>query len=262
MSRLHIFVDGSWLFKACAPERALANKLEYNDRAFRLDFQKLQDCLLHHIREKDPRCDEFGQRIFASSIFEIPDSVDNWAEEHDDVYPNDIENIRHSVSARQKFADSALESGFSDDALFRPRLRPWMLEKLRTRRYQEKQVDAAVVALLVRSAITNGNDYHAIITGDADILPAIKVAYPQYSENVFIATTHPDQLQAESRQTAFSLADFNYSIQPFYLEQNALWLLSGEHVYECGHCRRVFGRPNPIPDRALPCCHPCHLKRT
>ena len=48
-------------------------------------------------------------------------------------------------------------------------------------RYQEKQVDTTVVALLVRDAIEHPDDCFALVAGDADILPAIQVAYPNYT---------------------------------------------------------------------------------
>lgn|SRR5690606_3304704 len=262
--KLNIFVDGSWLFKACGRERALSNRLEYSDSVFRLDFKKLSDELLQYANKHDSDCTEFGERIFSTSIFSLPDDLDHWPEEHEDITKDDVERVRSTVAVRERFAQSALDAGFSDEAIFHPRLKGWMLEKLRIGRYQEKQVDATVVALLVRSAIENGNDYHAIITGDADILPAIKVAYPKYSSNVFLVTTHPDQLAAESRQTSFSLTEFDYAMEPYYLEQHADKLLEGENIYVCVHCNKVFSRPHAIPEAAKkrPCCNPCHQKRT
>lgn len=262
MSKLNIFVDGSWLFKACAPERALAYRLEYPDRAFQLDFGKLVDALLKHANAQIESCNSIGERYFATSIFSLPEDLDEWPNERDDVSEADIDSVRRSTTAREHFAQNAINAGFSDQAVFRPRLKGWMLEKLREHRFQEKQVDATVVALLVKSAITSPDDVHAIITGDADILPAIRVAYPEYSKNVFVATTHPDQLRAESRQTSFALADFDYEIEPFYLEQHAAEILQGDNVYICAHCGKTFSRPKGIPRGANPCCHPCHQKRT
>jgi hypothetical protein len=262
MSRLHVFIDGSWLFKACAPEKALALRLEYPERSFRLNFGRLCQALLGHVSTNDPRCDSIGDRYLSTSIFSIPDDVDEWPAERDDITSADIENVRHSVAARDAFAKGAVDAGFDPSAIYRPHLKGWMIQKLRERRFQEKQVDATVVALLVRSAITNSGDYHAIITGDADVLPAIKVAYPKYSENVFVATTHPDQLQAESRQTSFALADFDYRIPPYFLDENVKSFVEGANVYVCGHCNKVFARPNPIPAGRRPCCSPCHKTRT
>lgn len=262
MSKLNIFVDGSWLFKACAPERALAYRLEYPDRAFQLDFSKLTSALLEHAKSQISHCTELGEMYFSTSIFSLPDDLDAWPDERDDVSVSDIESVRKSNYAREKFSEKAIQSGFSDKAIFRPRLKGWMLERLKDKRFQEKQVDATVVALLVKSAITKPDDVHVIITGDADILPAIRVAYPEYSNNVFVATTHPDQLRVESRQTSFALADFDYTISPFFLEQNATNILQGENVYSCGHCNKVFSRTKAIPKNALACCSPCHQKRT
>lgn len=262
MSKLNVFIDGSWLFKACAPEKALAYKLEYPDRSFQLDFMKLNNELLAHAKKTRSQCTALGNLYFSTSIFSLPDDLDEWPSERDDVSMSDIENVRKSTHARERFAEKAVQSGYSENAIFRPRLKGWMIDKLKDHRFQEKQVDATVVALLVKYAITNPNDVHVIITGDADILPAIRVAYPEYSENVFVATTHPDQLRSESRQTAFALADFNYQISPFYLEQNADNLLQGDNVYTCGHCHKVFARPKAIPKSALACCSPCHQTRT
>lgn len=262
MPKLNVFIDGSWLFKACAPERALAYRLEYPDRTFHLDFSKLASSLLEHARSAIPECSDLGEMYFSTSIFSLPDDLDEWANERDDVSAADIENVRKSTYARERFSEKAIQAKFSDKAIFRPRLKGWMLERLRDHRFQEKQVDATVVALLVKFAITQPEDVHVIVTGDADVLPAIRVAYPEYSKNVFVATTHPDQLKVESRQTSFALADFDYTIAPFFLEQNAAKILQGENVYSCGHCGKIFSRPKAIPKQALACCSPCHQKRT
>jgi len=262
MSKLHIFIDGSWLYKACAPERALANRLEYPDRNFKLHFGKLSSALLHYAQNHNAKCQEFGERMLCTSIFQLPEDLDEWPKEREDVSQDDVTSVRASVAAREKFAQGAIDNGYSGDAIYRPHLKGWMLQRLKQRRFQEKQVDATVVATLVKSAITRPGDYHAIITGDADVLPAVRVAYPQYSNNVFVATTHPDQLYAEARQTSFSLADFEYQVPPYFLEQHAEDLLDGAHVYRCGHCNKVFSRPKQIPKGALPCCNPCNHRRT
>lgn len=163
---------------------------------------------------------------------------------------------------REKFVASAIAAGYSEDAIYRPAIKPWMVEKLISKKYQEKQVDATVVALLVRSAITCPTDYHCVITGDSDILPAIRVAYPQYSKNVFVATTHPDELKAEHRQTAYSLSNFAFDIPALYFQDCLADIVAGEHVYSCAHCHAIFVRANPIPARSRPCCFACNQRRT
>jgi len=136
-----------------------------------------------------------------------------------------------------------------------------MVEKLREGKYQEKQVDASVVALLVRSAIICSNDYHAIITGDSDILPAIAVAYPEYTKNVVIVTSHPDELIAEHRQASYSLNNFRFDVPPFFLQEHITDVIKGEYPYRCVDCGKVFTRPKPIPRNSQPHCRNCFRQR-
>lgn len=262
MSKLNVFIDGSWLFKACAPERALAAKMEWPEKRFPLDFGKLDAALLSYARSSIAHCSELGDRYIATSIFDLPADFDGWPKEHPDVTADDIARTRSGVEMRERFVQGARKNGYSDRAIYRPKMKDWILEKLRSRRYQEKQVDATVVALLVRSAITVPIDVHVVITGDADVLPAVKVAYPEYSRNVFVATTHPDELRAENRQTAFSLSNFDFDIAPYYLQDHVADIAQGEHVYTCAHCHGVFIRKKPIPALARPCCIHCDKKRT
>ena len=261
MSRLNVFIDGSWLFKACAPEKALAARTERPDRAFQLDFAKLDRTLLSHAQQHAPQCDSLGERFISTSIFALPDNFDDWPKEYDGVTADDITRTRNGVLARERFVVAATAAGYSDRAVYHPRMKEWILDKLRAKQYQEKQVDATVVALLVRSAIVEPDGVHVVITGDADVLPAIKVAYPEYSRNVVVATTHPDELAAERRQTSFSLSNFDFRIPPLYLQDRAVDLLRGENVYTCSHCNKVFARPKPIPAKARPCCSPCNARR-
>jgi len=262
VSRLNVFIDGSWLFKACGPEKALAGATEWPGKSFRLDFAKLNNALLSHAKSHITWCDELGDLYISTSVFALPDDFDEWPTEYDSVTTDDIDRTRRSVESRQCFVDGAVGAGYRDDAVYRPRMKGWILDQLRVGRYQEKQVDATVVALLVRSAITGPNEVHVVITGDADVLPAIRVAYPEYSRNVFVATTHPDELLAERRQTSFSLSNFDFEIPPYYLQDHAADVLGGANVYTCAHCHKVFARPNAIPTTARPCCKPCHEKRT
>lgn len=262
MSQLNIFIDGSWLYKACSPGLVLASKTENSDQGVRLDFSRFNRALLAHVQEVDAACSDIGDRFLSTSLFSLPEDFDSWPEQYDFVLPEQVEKTKRSLFARGKFVQAALDAGYSEEAIYRPMIKTWILEKLAQNRYQEKQVDATVVALLVRSAITRPNDYHCVITGDSDILPAIKVAYPQYSKNVFVATTHPDELRAEHRQTAFSLGSFEFEIPAFYLQDHLANLIQGEHVYTCAHCHAVFARARPIPARARPCCFACNSHRT
>ena len=263
MSQLNIFIDGSWLFKACAAEKALAANTEWAEKAFQLDFDKLNAELLIHAKASMSECASLGERYISTSIFKLPDDFDAWPNEFPNITEANISQTKRGVAARQNLVNKAVAAGYSDSAVYHPPIKGWILEKLQDRRggYQEKQVDATVVALLVRSAITRPDDVHVVITGDADILPAIKVAYPTYSKNVFIATTHPDELLAERRQTSFSLSNFEFEIDPYYLQDHVPAIMQGNHVYQCSHCHKAFARPHAIPSKARACCLPCNSKR-
>ena len=262
MSKLNVFIDGSWLFRACAPERALASHTEWADKAFPLDFNRLDAALIKHAAATVPDCGAIGERYLATSIFTLPENFDEWPKEFPGVSADDVARTRGGVALRERFVKGAVDAGYSTRAIYRPKMKGWILERLRTNRYQEKQVDATIVALLVRSAITHPHDVHVVITGDADVLPAVKVAYPEYSRNVLVATTHPDELRAENRQTSFSLSNFEFDIPPFYFQDHVAELAAGAHVYTCAHCHKVFARPKSIPGKARPCCFTCNAKRT
>jgi hypothetical protein len=174
----------------------------------------------------------------------------------DDISSDQIEKVQYAVRRREELVARAVSAGYLTDAVYRPQIRDYIIRKLADGRYQEKQVDTSVVALLVRSAITRQDDYHAVVTGDSDILPAVRVAYPAFTRNVFVATTHPDELNPGHRQTAYSLVDFAFDVPPFYLQnkENAMKILEGDHVYRCEECGLVFGMVRPIPRGQRPRC--------
>lgn len=261
MPRLNIFIDGTWLFRVCQPDGVLSNRTEYNTQSFKLNFDKLTTSLIQHLVRlgKDV---QIGDRYLSTSIFSLPADLNDWPNQNPDVTSTDIERLTRGAQAREFMVQNAIAAGFSDLAIYRPSLRPFMIEKLKNRTYQEKQVDATVIALLVRSAITQPEDFHAFITGDSDILPAIKVAYPEYSKNVTLVTTHPDELRAEHRQTSFSYTDFQFDIEPYFLQDHVKEIIHGKNTYECANCRKTFVRPYSIPKHKRPYCNNCNQSRT
>jgi hypothetical protein len=261
MANLNIFIDGTWLFRVCQPDGVLANRTESPLYSFKLDFQKLTESLVAHIHRNGSDLD-IGDRYLSTSIFTIPRGVEEWAEQDPNITVADIEKVRKGAFARDRMVQNAVGAGFNDSAVYRPLLRPFMFEKLKNRTFQEKQVDATIIALLVRSAITQGGDFHAFVTGDSDLLPAIRVAYPEYSRNVLLVTTHPDELKASHRQTSFSYTDFQFDISPFFLQDHVKEIIVGEHVYECANCKKIFVRLNRIPVRSRPYCNDCQQSRT
>jgi uncharacterized LabA/DUF88 family protein len=266
MAKVNVFIDGTWLFNACKHDCSLANATEYANNNFPFDFNKLNSLLVEHIKSEvgGVESHEIGDRYIATSIFELPDNFDDWARIHPtQCSESDIQRVRAGVHARRMFVERAKSGGYREDAIFTPRIKPYIVKQLSQDKYQEKQVDATVVALLVKYAITKPEDYHVTITGDSDMLPAIKIAYPEYTVNVAVATTHPDGLLESHRQSAYSLINFDFCIKPLILEENAEKLIEGENIYRCAECSKVFRRFNPIHRRASTrvICSPCHKKK-
>jgi hypothetical protein len=256
LAKLNIFIDGTWLLVQCAAGGSMANATDRPDQRFPLDFGRLNAALLAHANANGANCDGVTEAQISTSIFTLPQDFDDWANQYDDIDTASIEKVRKAVHAREAFVRDAVGAGYRTDAVYRPLIRDHIIRKLVERKYQEKQVDSSVVALLVRSAITRSDDYHVVITGDADILPAIRVAYPAFTRNVFICTTHPDELNARHRQTAFALVDFDFSVPPFFMQNKdaAVQLISGSHPYRCEECGAVFVTTKVIPSRSRPRC--------
>ncbi len=256
MGRLNIFIDGTWLLYQCGPGGSLANATDDPDHRFPLDFSKLNAALVEHVRGTGADCDGVGECYISTSIFSLPSDFDDWPNRFEDVTSEQVEKARYAVKRREEFVARAVKANYLTDAVYRPPIKDYIIRKLADKTYQEKQVDTSVVALLVRSAITKQADYHAVITGDSDILPAVKVAYPAFTKNVFVATTHPDERNLSHRQTAFSLVDFAFDVPPFFLQNKeaAQKLLEGQHVYRCEECGLVFSMARPVPASQRPRC--------
>lgn len=200
MPKLNVFIDGTWLLVQCAAGGSLANATGTPDRRFPLDFAKLNAALVEHVRATGRTCDSVGDSYISTSIFSLLEDFDAWPSQFEDITTEQIEKTRKAVAAREAFVKSAVEAGYRLDAVFRPPIRDYIIRLLAEQKYRERQVDTTVVALLVRSAITRTNDFHAVITGDSDILPAVRVAYPEFTRNVFVATTHPDEMNPRHRR--------------------------------------------------------------
>lgn len=253
--KFNVYVDGSWLFKQCGTNGVFASRMEYPENAFRLDFSKLVGSLSTTLSQAVGQPTEVAELYFYTAVFEIPEAPNpEWG---------DLSWIRNSTHARQRFADAALGAGFLGEGVFKVPLRTWIIDKLQDRRYQEKMVDTSLVARLVEQSIKDPDRLHVLISGDLDMLPAIKTVVPEYTETVVLATTHPDQYYASDAQSSFRLNTFDFRYEPIYLERHVADFVSGEHVYECSNtrCHRLFVRAAPIPRGANPRCKPCSERR-
>ncbi|MDR0326029.1 MAG: hypothetical protein LBI19_08065 [Oscillospiraceae bacterium] len=264
--RLNIIIDGTWLFKQCGPNRVLSTCTANKSTTFNINFDKLNNTLLEYIKNIEPSCDTIGDCFISTSIFDIDGltpPLDDWPTVHTDVTVADVDKMKKGIHARKVFTEKAtIRSCYSDMAVYRPRLKKYNLKNIVNKKHQEKEVDTTVVALLVKYAIKNPDDYHAIITGDADILPAIRIAYPEYTRNVFLVTSHPDELEAENRQSSWKLSNFNFHITPLYLQDCIDKIMYGTAVYKCARCSSVFDNGSPIPETNRPYCPQCETRRT
>lgn len=259
MSLVNFFVDGTWLFNQCRQDGALAHTTNRPQDRFELDLSKLTARICEHIRRSGKAVDGPGDRYFCTSIFALPADLDDWPRKYPGITPTMITRVRANVYARDAFAQGALRAGFDPAAIYRPELRDWILRRLASPRdrYQEKQVDTTVVALLVKYAITRPEEYHVVLSGDADLLPAIRLAYPDYTRNVVVVTTHPDELKKEHRQSSFSFLDFSFDVPHLFLQDCSEDVLAGQHVYRCKKCSTVFPTASQISGRARPYCSSC-----
>ena len=254
MTQIHIFIDGTWLFKVCSAGSALAYTTDSPTFPFYIDWNKFDLAIKQQAEQASGHELELGERVLATSIFALPEDFDDWSNRFLDITTEKIEKTKRLVFAKNRFAQAAVDVGYSEIAIFRPEIKSWIIPKLEDSSYQEKQVDTTVVALLVKSAITRPEDYHAVVTGDADMIPAIKTAYPEYTRNVLIISTHPDELDATRRQSSFSYFDFAFDLQPFFLQNNAENIMAGNNVYRCVECGKIFTTQNPVPVNRQPRC--------
>lgn len=256
MSKLHVYIDGTWFFKVVTGDVLKRYVSDPYKRYFKIDFNKLNRLMLDHISQFRPECTELGNLYFVTSLFTLPEDFDSWENrcivnpyggQSITITSENITITRNSINERSKFAESAIKAGYDPQCVFKIELREWMLLNLihPELRYQEKQVDTTVVALLVRDTIEYKNDCFALVAGDADILPAIQVAYPSYTHNVFPVLTSPDELECKNRQTSFKYAQYNFEINTLVLQNHVGKIMAG-NVYQCAQCHSYFTTLTPI----------------
>lgn len=253
----HLFIDGSWLFRACADNGVLANRTCDSTVAFDIDFNKMKAGILKHINDNGVACSGWKTLNFVTSILEIPSDINTWAGHHPGCTADNIRKLLNNITARNHFAQKAIDAGFDPSIILRPMLKPYMVKKIAEKAFQEKQVDTTVVALLIKSAFQNPNDVHVFITGDADILPAIQVAYPQYTQQVLLATSHPDELNAIHRSSSYSLSQFTFSLPVFYFQDHIKDLLTGDFIFQCDNCAKYYSSRTEFSALQRPRCSKC-----
>lgn len=271
MSKLHVYIDGTWLFKVVKGN--VFNRFLVAPQYFKIDFNRLNALMLKHISIQHPECTELGNLYFVTSLFNVPADFDSWegkkishpyGGQSIEVKRYNIDATKRNISERTDFANAAIAAGYDPSCIFHIDLQEWMLLNLLhpELHYQEKQVDTTVVALLVRDAIEHPEDCFALVAGDADILPAIQVAYPNYTQNVFPVLTSPNERDGRNRQTSFKYSQHNFQINTLVLQSHVGDIMDG-YVYQCTECHKYFTTLNPITPQKiasgeiLPRCKNC-----
>lgn len=242
VSKLHIYIDGSWLFKICGKGKVLPSVTLEPQKSVHIDFNKLNKFILNYI-SKDQQLSniEIGDCYLITSLIDNPENYDDLIK--DGISQDAIDTYLSKYLARKYFVDNAtVRSNYRKDGVIQPKLKKWMLKKLDSDEFQEKKVDTTLVALLVRDVLEkNSSDYFAVIFGDSDILPAIKIACPDYSRNVFVITTDPEHLKKEHRESSYSINDkeFDFKIPPIYIENYLEYILHGDYC-RCKECNKIY----------------------
>lgn len=254
-ARLNIVVDGSQWFR----ERPALSPLNHD---ISVDFEVLHAALLKHVSDHTGTLTELGERHLVASTFVPPPDLDTWPVRDRALFGS--EHTKRSIEARNRFVQVALDAGYSGDAVYRIPLRSWML---RSSTYREDYVGMTVSALLARSITRSPDDYHCVLTGNAEILAAVTAACPWSLKTLFVAAIHREVLFGARHRAIFAPADFNFRIPPFFLADHipnlarGAQVLRGGCVYECSRCHEKFIRQKPIRSKAPLLCASCGYKR-
>jgi DNA-directed RNA polymerase subunit RPC12/RpoP len=235
-----VTIDGSFLTKLAAPGGVLASRTVHRAAPFPIDFSKLDVALLAFASKSGFDRVGVGTRVFVTSIFDLPDDLEEWPRKHR-FSDASIQTLRRCSFARERVAETASASGYVP-RIFRPLLQPWMLQQLMAGTYREKLVDSEVVARTTEIALTQRDAVNIVLTGDADITPALR-----YSDRILLAAAEP------GRGSPREWGDRGI----FVIEQHAAKLMAGEYVWTCPRCSRIFATRNPIPGRSLIRCNSC-----
>jgi hypothetical protein len=117
MSKLHVFIDGTWLFKIV--DGSVFDRFIDRPEFLQIDFNKLNNLMLNHIIRFRPDCNQIGDCYFVTSIFDLPDDFDTWVgktinspygEKSITVYQNNIDETKRRIEDRAEFAQYAIDA--------------------------------------------------------------------------------------------------------------------------------------------------------
>lgn len=226
MKNIHLFVDGTWLFKTCKPGGFLAKLTATPEQRFKMDFQKFVGFVESELSDVLGSTICCGKKYIASSVFDIAGlnpPIDKWPEAYTDegITPEMIVRFRNNITARTNFIDNAVKfGGFFYDANHES-LKPHIVVAIANDDYREKQVDSKVQAELIDCGKENKlSAYYAVLTGDLDMMPALKKSYPEWSDNVILLTTEPNYPDGVSSFDMVKFVNENFKYNAVFIDKH------------------------------------------
>ena len=258
-AKLNIVIDGSqWSRMELVPSSVAAQE----NHDIGVNFKALDALLLKHLFKHTGTRAELGERHLVASVFVPPPDFDTWPDKDRALFER--QHTKQNIEVRNRFVQTALDAGYSGDAVYRIPLRKWMLQ---SSTHHENHVATTVSSLLAGSITRSPDDYHCVFTDNTDILAAVTVACPQSLERLLIAAISREVLFGEHRRTMFSPAEFDFRIPPFFLADHISIVVreghpvGGNYVFECTRCHEKFTRHRPLPPKVSPLCASCIFKR-
>jgi len=257
-ARLNIVIDGSqWSTMEFVPSSTAAQK--NHDEG--VNFKALEALLLKHLFKHEGTRAELGERHLVASLFASPPDLDAWPDKDRVLFERRY--TKQNIEVRHRFVQTALDAGYSGDAVYRIPLRKWML---RSSMHHEDHVATTVSALLAGLVTRSPDDFHCAVTDNTNILAAVTVACPQSLERLFIAPIRRGVLFGEHGRTMLSPAESDFRIPPFFLADHISivvregYAVGGNFVFECTRCHKTFTRRRP-PAKTPLICESCSFKR-
>lgn len=237
--KCNIYIDGTWLFRQCAPNSIMAQQTYNENEAFKIDFNKLINAVIDILQTDSKQNIIKGSLWYYTSIIRnIPDYDSNG---------KNLDWLKQLSVAKDKTVENARKAGFNTAGVFDIPFKPWIPQRIMDKTYQEKMVDTSLVARMVLECLNNPEDFHVLISGDLDMLPVLDLIVPSYIEKIVLFTTHPDQWDPNQQQTSKKLNDFHFNYGPYYLEKIADRIMQGSYILVCEKCKKLFANSNKPP---------------
>lgn len=240
MSKCHVYIDGSWLYKQCSGKGVLGKRTVYG-KIF-LDYRKLIELIVNEVGKATGESVSAGEELhyFTSVIKDIPASSNIKIEGED----YSLEQIRSRSKTALETMTKVVQGGVTVTN-FEIGFRPWMAKAIAEGSYQEKMVDTAIVAKFVINSLKEeySSDYHAILSGDLDMLAAFEEVLMEVdpSLKILLVTIDPVQWDQKDSQVSKDLAQFeHFAIPSILLDRFIPEIMQGDNVLQCQGCSKYF----------------------